>query len=52
MNDTLPRMGALIGIGAAIGVLFMPALGPLALVVGAAVGVVIGAIRERRRTAR
>ena len=52
MNDTLPGMGALIGIGAAIGVLFMPVFGPLALVVGAAVGVVLGAIREGRRSTR
>jgi hypothetical protein len=28
-------MGAMIGIGAAIGVLFMPTFGPLALAVGA-----------------
>lgn len=43
-------MGAVIGIGAAIGVLFMPMVGPLALVVGAALGVVLGAVLETRRS--
>jgi hypothetical protein len=45
-------IGAMIGIGAAIGVLLMPSFGPLALVVGAALGVVFGAAFEAQRTAR
>ena len=45
-------LGAMVGIGAAIGVLFMPMIGPLALVVGAAIGVVFGAVLEARRTTR
>lgn len=43
-------MGAMIGIGAAIGVLFMPTFGPLGLAVGAALGVVFGAAFEARRS--
>ena len=50
--DDRPGMGALIGFGAAIGVLFMPLLGPLAIAIGAALGVVIGAAFEARRSAR
>jgi hypothetical protein len=45
-------MGAMIGIGAAIGVLFMPMFGPLALAAGAAIGVVFGAALESRHTTR
>lgn len=52
MRDYALGMGAMIGIGAAIGVLFMPMFGPLALAVGAALGVVFGAVLEARRTTR
>lgn len=45
-------MGAMIGIGAALSVLFMPMFGPLALVVGVALGVMLGAAFEARRTTR
>jgi hypothetical protein len=45
-------IGAMIGLGAAFGVLLMPMVGPLALVVGAGVGAVFGAIFEGRRAAR
>jgi len=50
-NRTL-GMGAIIGIGAAIGILFMPMAGPIALAVGAALGVVFGAALEARRSSR
>jgi hypothetical protein len=52
MNRNYLSMGALIGIGAAIGVVFMPMVGPMSLVVGAALGVVFGAIFEARRAPR
>jgi hypothetical protein len=52
MKDYALGMGAMIGIGAAIGVLFMPMFGPLALAVGAALSVVFGAVLEARRTTR
>jgi hypothetical protein len=45
-------MGALIGIGAAIGVMLMPMFGPLALGAGAALGVVLGAALEAHRLTR
>lgn len=50
MKDDVLGMGAVIGLGAAIGVLFMPMFGPLALAAGAAIGVVFGAAIEARRT--
>lgn len=52
MKISVLSMGAMIGIGAALGVVFMPMFGPLALVVGAAMGVVLGAAFEARRTTR
>ena len=52
MRNQVLGMGAMIGIGAAIGVLFMPMFGPLALAAGAAIGVVFGAALESRRTTR
>jgi uncharacterized membrane protein len=39
-------------IGAAIGLLFMPMLGPLALVAGAAIGALLSALMEARRGIR
>ena len=52
MRSNYLSIGALIGIGAAIGVLFMPMVGPMALVIGAALGVVFGAVVEMRRVPR
>ena len=52
MRDEVLSMGTLIGIGAAIGVLFMPIAGPLALVVGVALGVVAGSAFEASRNTR
>jgi hypothetical protein len=52
MNSNYLSMGACIGIGAAIGVVFMPMVGPMSLVIGAALGVVFGAIFEARRAPR
>jgi hypothetical protein len=52
MKSYGPGMGAIIGIGAAFGILLMPLLGPMTLVVGAALGVVFGAAYETHRAAR
>ena len=38
MKGSLPSMGAIIGLGAAVGVLLMPLLGPIAIAFGVAVG--------------
>ena len=52
MNERTFDITGVAVIGAAIGVLFMPMLGPLALVAGAAIGGVIVAAIEARRATR
>jgi len=52
MKNSALSLGVMIGIGAAIGVLFMPVFGPLALAAGAALDVVCGAAFEAQRTTR
>jgi hypothetical protein len=45
-------MGIFIAIGAGVGVAFMPMFGPVALAVGAALGVVFGASVDAQRANR
>ena len=52
MKQPVLDIGTAIVIGAAIGVLFMPLVGPLGLVAGAALGAIVGAAFEARHATR
>ena len=52
MSERTLDIAGIAAIGAAIGVLFMPMAGPLALVAGVAIGGLIVAVVEGRRATR